>query len=306
MMRKRNNISKHIERLLLTSNKVAVPSFGIFCVENVAAEYVQATGLFYPPKRIVDFSFDKGATDSLLLQSYADACDMSMPEAQKLMEEDIQDMLTQLRVDGSYYFQGVGTLTRLEDKSYVFEADMAGIATPDLFALNSFEFKPLKKVAESDKQEKHTARIISIAPFTHTLTPMKRVAAAAIAVLVGFSLISIPAGNGSDNTKIIQASILSTDVIHSIVESPAANGVAVTQEEIAQFEQAVYNEEQAKMQENAPQPANNAQNQQNVQTTKVVTAAPPTVTVNISYDDMKKVVEEHEMAHEADTLSKMQ
>ena len=305
MMQKRNNISKHIERLLLTNNKVAVPSFGIFSVENVAAEYVKATGLFYPPKRIVDFSFDKAACDTLLIQSYADACDMSMPEAQKVMDEDIHQMLTQLQEDGSYYFQGVGTLTRLEDKSYVFEADMAGIATPELFGLSTFEFKPLNKFAES-KPEKHTARIISIAPFTQTLTPMKRVAAAAVAVLVGFSLISIPAGNGSDNTKIIQASILSTDVIHSIVESPAANGVAVTQEEIAQFEQAVYNEEQARMQEEMSQPVNNAQKQQNVQTTQIVTAAPPSVTVNISYDDMKKVVEEHEMAHEAATLSKMQ
>ena len=306
MMQKRNNISKHIERLLLTNNRVAVPSFGFFCVDNIAAEYVKATGLFYPPKRIVDFAFDKTACDTLLLQSYADAHDLSMPEAQKVLDKDIQQMITQLQTDGSYYFQGVGTLARQEDKTYVFEADMAGIATPDLFGLSTFEFKPLNKVAESSKQEKHTARIISIAPFTQSLSPMKRVAVAAVAVLVGFSLISIPAGNGSDNTKIIQASILSTDVIHSIVESPAANGVAVTQEEIAQFEQAVNNEEQAKMQEETVQPANNAQKQHNVQTTQIVTAAPPTVTVNISYDDMKKVVEEHEMAHEADTLSQMQ
>jgi hypothetical protein len=305
MMHRRNNISKHIERLLLTNNKVAVPSFGIFSVENVAAEYVKATGLFYPPKRIVDFSFDKAACDTLLLQSYADACDMSFPEAQKVMDEDIQQMLTQLQADGSYYFKGVGTLARLEDKSYVFEADMAGIATPELFGLSTFEFKTLKSVADS-KPEKHTARIISIAPFAQGLTPMKKVAPAAVAVLVGFSLISIPAGNGSDNTKIIQASILSTDVIHSIVESPAESGVAVTKGEIAQFEQAVNNEEQAKVQEETSQPVSNAQKQQTVQTTHIVTAAPPTVTVNISYDDMKKVVEEHEMAHEADTLSQMQ
>jgi hypothetical protein len=59
------------------------------------------------------------------------------------------------------------------------------------------------------------------------------------------------------------------------------------------------------MQEEMSQPVNNAQKQQNVQTTQIVTAAPPSVTVNISYDDMKKVVEEHEMAHEADTLSQM-
>jgi hypothetical protein len=124
-----------------------------------------------------------------------------------------------------------------------------------------------------------------------------------VAVLVGFSFISIPAGNGSDNTKVIQASILSSDVINSIVESPTSHDVAVTQEEIAQFEQAAnYKEEQ----EEAPAQAPQAAPAKETKTTQVVTAAPTTVTVNISYDDMKKVVEEHEqetVVNEKDSLS---
>ena len=107
-------------------------------------------------------------------------------------------------------------------------------------------------------------------------------------------------GNGSDKTKVIQASILSSDVISSIVESPATSNVAVTQEEIAQFEQAAnYNEAQAAQETQAVQPKENTK-------TQVITAAPTSVTVNISYDDMKKVVEEHEqetVVHEEDSLS---
>lgn len=299
----RNNISKHIEKLLLTNDRVAIPSFGVFNVTHVPAEYVEATGLFYPPKRVVDFVIDKSAYDTLLLQSYADALDISMPEAQRVMENDVCEVQVQLQQEGEYYFHGIGTLTKYEDKTLGFEADIAGIATPSLFGLNSFEFKPLQ--AQIAEPAKKTARIISIAPFgQHTsLTPLRKVAAAAVAVFVGFSFISIPVGNGSDNTKVIQASILSSDVINSIVESPTSHNVAVTQEEIAQFEQAANYKE---VQEEAPAKAPQVAPTKETKTTQVITAAPTTVNVNISYDDMKKVVEEHEqekVVHEEDSLS---
>ena len=301
----RNNISKHIERLLLTNDRVAIPSFGVFNVTHIAAEFMESTGLFYPPKRVVDFVVDKAAcdADALLLQSYASALDISIPEAQKILENDVYQIQVQLREEGEYYFHGVGTLTKYEDNSLGFEADLAGIATPNLFGLNSFEFKPLQAQVAAEPAKK-AARIISMTPFSqHLQTPLKKVAAAAVAVFVGFSFISIPAGNGSDNTKVIQASILSSDVINSIVESPTSHNVAVTQEDIAQFEQAAnYKEVQEEAQAQAPQAAPAKE----TKTTQVVTAAPTTVTVNISYDDMKKVVEEHEqetVVNEKDSLS---
>ena len=301
----RNNISKHIERLLLTNDRVAIPSFGVFNVTHIAAEYMESTGLFYPPKRVVDFVVDKAAcdADALLLQSYASALDISIPEAQKVLENDVYQIQVQLREEGEYYFHGVGTLTKYEDNSLGFEADLAGIATPNLFGLNSFEFKPLQAQVAAEPAKK-AARIISMTPFSqHLQTPLKKVAAAAVAVFVGFSFISIPAGNGSDNTKVIQASILSSDVINSIIESPTSHNVAVTQEEIAQFEQAAnYKKVQEEAQAQAPQAAPAKE----TKTTQVVTAAPTTVTVNISYDDMKKVVKEHEqetVVNEKDSLS---
>ena len=301
----RNNISKHIERLLLTNDRVAIPSFGVFNVTHIAAEYMESTGLFYPPKRVVDFVVDKAAcdADALLLQSYASALDISIPEAQKVLENDVYQIQVQLREEGEYYFHGVGTLTKYEGNSLDFEADLAGIATPNLFGLNSFEFKPLQAQVAAEPAKK-AARIISMTPFSqHLQTPLKKVAAAAVAVFVGFSFISIPAGNGSDNTKVIQASILSSDVINSIVESPTSHNVAVTQEEIAQFEQAANYKE---VQKEAPAQAPQAAPAKETKTTQVVTAAPTTVTVNISYDDMKKVVKEHEqetVVHEEDSLS---
>jgi hypothetical protein len=261
--------------------------------------------LFYPPKRVVDFVVDKAAcdADALLLQSYASALDISIPEAQKVLENDVYQIQVQLREEGEYYFHGVGTLTKYEDNSLGFEADLAGIATPNLFGLNSFEFKPLQAQVAAEPAKK-AARIISMTPFSqHLQTPLKKVAAAAVAVFVGFSFISIPAGNGSDNTKVIQASILSSDVINSIVESPTSHNVAVTQEEIAQFEQAANYKE---AQEEAQAQTQQAAPAKETKTTQVVTAAPTTVTVNISYDDMKKVVEEHEqetVVNEKDSLS---
>ena len=144
----RNNISKHIERLLLTNDRVVIPSFGVFNVTHIAAEFVESTGLFYPPKRVVDFVVDKAAcdADALLLQSYASALDISIPEAQKVLENDVYQIQVQLREEGEYYFHGVGTLTKYEDNSLGFEADLAGIATPNLFGLNSFEVWALRLI----------------------------------------------------------------------------------------------------------------------------------------------------------------
>jgi hypothetical protein len=287
---------------------VVIPSFGVFNVTHIAAEYMESTGLFYPPKRVVDFVVDKAVceADALLLQSYASALDISIPEAQKILENDVYQIQVQLREEGEYYFHGVGTLTKYGDNSLGFEADLAGIATPNLFGLNSFEFKLLQAQVAAEPAKK-TARIIPMNTFgqhLHTLSPLKKAAVAAVAVLVGFSFISIPAGNGSDNTKVIQASILSSDVINSIVESPTSHNVAVTQEEIAQFEQAANYKE---VQEEVPaQALQAAPAKESAKTTQVVTAAPTTVTVNISYDDMKKVVKEHEqekVVHEEDSLS---
>lgn len=305
----RNNISKHIERLLLTNDRVAIPSFGVFNVTHVAAEYMESTGLFYPPKRVVDFVVDKVAYDTLLLQSYAETLDISIPEAQKIIENDVRQIQIQLQQEGEYYFHGIGTLTQFEDNTLGFEADMAGIATPNLFGLNSFEFKLLHNKAEQEPA-KSAARIISMSPFSQHLhaphSPLRKVAAVAVAVFVGFSFISMPVGNGSDKTKVIQASILSSDVINSIIESPTTHNVAVTQEEIAQFEKAAnYNEVQEQAQA-SHETETAAPVRENTKTTKIITAAPTSVTVNISYDDMKKVVEEHEqekVVHEKDSLS---
>ena len=77
------------------------------------------------------------------------------------------------------------------------------------------------------------------------MKPMQ--AAAAVVAFFVMSLMALPAGNGSDNTKTIQASILTSDVISQIVEQKsnidnAYNSPAVSQEEIKEFEdQAVMN-----------------------------------------------------------------
>ncbi len=310
MMHNRNNISNHIERLLLTNDKVSIPSFGFFSVSYVASEISDKSGLLFPPKRIVDFQLDKAAYDTLLLQSYSDNLDLSIPEAQKVLNDDILQLTSELSNEGEYYFHGIGTLTKNNDNTFVFEADAAGIVTPYLYGLSSFEFKPLKKQSVPEESEQK-ARIISIAPLSHQLhiamTPARKLAAAAITAFVAFSFISMPAGNGSDSRKVIQASILSSDIIHSVVEAPVKQDIAVTQEQIADFNASVKPAEQedALEADNEALEAERESRAERRHRTTVVHAAPTSVTVNISYDDMKKVVEEHEqeMTNEADSVS---
>lgn len=164
-----NELSRHIEVLLLSNDCVVVPGLGGFVAHHVCARYDESEGLFLPPSRTLGFNPQLTMNDSLLVQSYAETYDMSYPEALRRVESDVDDLKKQLSERGEYSMHGVGTLAVNSDKSLVFEPCSAGLLTPSLYALNYLEFPRMaanvadsaKVVADADVA-KPKARIIYI------------------------------------------------------------------------------------------------------------------------------------------------
>ena len=75
------DLDRHIEILLLKSDCVIVPGLGGFVASHVAARYDAGDKMFIPPLRTLGFNPKLSVNDSLLVQSYSDAYDMSYPDA---------------------------------------------------------------------------------------------------------------------------------------------------------------------------------------------------------------------------------
>ncbi len=151
-------LNRHIEILLLDNDCVIVPGLGGFMAHHVAARYDGTDGLFLPPLRTLGFNPQLKLNDSLLAQSYVEAYDISYPEALRRIEDEVSELKQRLDNEGQYELNGIGTLGVNEDGNYVFEPCEAGILTPSLYGLSSFEMKPLeagsvvKEASAADKE----------------------------------------------------------------------------------------------------------------------------------------------------------
>ena len=160
-------LERHIEILLLSNDCVIVPDFGGFMAHHVDAHYDKQEGVFLPPLRTLGFNPQLKINDSLLAQSYVEAYDISYPEAILRIEDEVNELKMHLQTRGIYELNGIGTLEFNENGNYVFTPCEAGILTPSLYGLCSFEMAPLKmsrpvSVPVEDEAEKEAAQIISM------------------------------------------------------------------------------------------------------------------------------------------------
>ena len=136
-------LDKHIEILLLNNDCVIVPNLGGFMAHHVEAHFDEQEQMFLPPLRTLGFNPQLKLNDSLLAQSYIEAYDISYPEALRRIEDEVSELKQHLENEGSYELNDIGTLFRNEEGNYVFEPCEAGILTPDLYGLSSFEMKQI-------------------------------------------------------------------------------------------------------------------------------------------------------------------
>ena len=140
-------LRRHIEILLLSNDCVIVPHLGGFMAHHVEAHYDKDEGMFLPPLRTLGFNPQLTMSDSLLAQSYADAYDISFPEAMSRIEHDVRLLKQRIEADGRYEFTDLGTITINKDGRYEFEPCPSGLPTPSLYGLGAFELPPLSVIA---------------------------------------------------------------------------------------------------------------------------------------------------------------
>jgi len=197
--------------LLLSNDCVIVPNFGGFMTHSVNARRCESENIFLPPYRTLGFNPQLTMNDSLLAQSYVETYDISYPEALRKIEDEVRELRQHIENEGQYEMSGLGTISLNDEGKYIFEPCEAGILTPKLYGLDSFEFKKLKaQTTESIAQ--------NVAPKAKTITikvsHLRNIAAACVAVL---ALMLLPQQNTSNNVAVTQSSIISTNVLRQMM-----------------------------------------------------------------------------------------
>lgn len=121
-----------------------IPGFGGFIAHHVDAHYDEADRLWLPPYRTLGFNPQLTLNDSLLVQSYVEAYDMSYPDALRQIESEVGELKDILHSEGEYVMDGVGTLSVNIEGNIEFEPCEAGILSPEVYGLSDFSFKRLK------------------------------------------------------------------------------------------------------------------------------------------------------------------
>lgn len=160
--------------------------------------------------------------DSLLVQSYVTAYDISYPEALRRVEGEVEELQDILRTEGRYTMDDIGTLTVNSEGNYQFEPCEAGVLSPELYGLGGVSFRRLKEskephrpvVADSPAKPHATEsenEMPALIEFTETEDDKDRAieikmswirnAVAVAAAVIAFFLMATPIANSDLNTQ---------------------------------------------------------------------------------------------------------
>lgn len=143
-------LDRHIEILLLDNDCVIVPGFGGFMAHHVCARFDDEMGVYLPPIRQLGFNAQLTLNDSVLVQSYIEAYDISYPEALRKIEDEVNELQQKMQNEGSCELMGVGTLRYNDEGRVEFIPCEAGILTPELYGLDSVELSLLTNMVSGD------------------------------------------------------------------------------------------------------------------------------------------------------------
>jgi len=141
-------LNRHIEILLLSNDCVIVPELGGFMAHHVDARYDEQEHLFLPPLRTLGFNPQLKMNDSLLVQSYIEAYDISYPEAYRRIQSEVAELRQHLETEGMFELNGIGVLSINAEGNLLFEAN------PDPHAL-SLRSQFLRDAAPSGQGSHH-------------------------------------------------------------------------------------------------------------------------------------------------------
>lgn len=181
------DLSEHIEYMLLQQNVVSIPGLGRLIVKVLPAHYSESDYTFLPPSRNLLFEADAQAEDNgiqaLLMRLHHLSGDM----ARALVTNYVADLRDNLLSMGEAELGSIGQFLQDDSGVITFSPCEAGITSPEFFALDIVEARPLP---ESDVK----ARIIDDMENEYITIRLSRKAVrrtlrVAAALLVAFILI---------------------------------------------------------------------------------------------------------------------
>ena len=222
-------LDRHIEILLLSNDCVIVPGLGGFMAHHVDARFDEADGTFLPPLRTLGFNPRLTMNDSLLVQSYIEAFDISYPEALRRIEAEVEELRQHLESEDCYELNGLGTLRLNNDGNLEFEPCEAGILTPDLYGLSTFELMPLAteepKATDSNEETLDETELTdepADSAITIKMSWLRNAVAVAAAVLA-FFMISTPISNNNATLDVQQSAFFKLPQHHASQDDDALN-----------------------------------------------------------------------------------
>jgi len=181
------DLAEHIEYLLLQQNVVNLPGLGRLIVKVLPAHYSESDSTFLPPSRNLLFEADEQVEDNgiqtLLMRLHHLSSDM----ARAIVTNYIADLRDNLLSLGESELGSIGQFLQNDNGVVTFSPCEAGITSPEFFALDIVEARPLP---ESDIK----ARIIDDMENEYITIRLSRKAVrrtlrVAAALLVAFILI---------------------------------------------------------------------------------------------------------------------
>ncbi|MCR4602065.1 MAG: SPOR domain-containing protein [Prevotella sp.] len=213
-------LERHIEILLLSNDCVIVPDLGGFMAHHVDARYDQTDGMFVPPLRTLGFNPQLTMNDSLLVQSYIEAYDISYPEALRRIEGEVAELKAHLENDRQYRLNDIGLLILNDEGKLEFEPCEAGILTPALYGLGTVEMKPLDDAVP--QAVTNTTDMPDEGSITIKMSWLRNVVAVAAAI-VAFLMIGSPVHNSNEMTDVQQSAFINVSATHHRPATPTAD-----------------------------------------------------------------------------------
>ncbi|MBR6439641.1 MAG: hypothetical protein IKS65_10785 [Bacteroidales bacterium] len=151
-------ITKYISELLFDHECVIIPEFGAFISKEVPATIDYVNHRLTPPSKELAFNRQLLSDDGLLVDYVAKRKNITRNEASKLVHDFALSSLAVVETSGVLRLDGIGILSRVTDKDFVFQLDENLNLFGDAFGLTSFTVQPIYR----RETYKHIAEKITI------------------------------------------------------------------------------------------------------------------------------------------------
>lgn len=226
-------LAQHIEALLLENDCVIVPGLGGFVAHYTSATRMAEESSFLPPARVIGFNPQLKMNDGILVQSYMAVYDTDFPDATRIVEKEVADILAELHENGRMEIPNIGELRYSIHGTYDFIPYDHKLTTPYLYGLGSFEMQELAELKKNDVEKTASSSIPVAAEsgkrkFEIKFNRSYLSNAAAMIAMIALFFLSAPI----ENTEVVEgnyAQLLPNELFEMIEkESLAINPIVTT------------------------------------------------------------------------------